>query len=148
MYGISDVVELILVPDYIWATARQNQQFDLYARRSLISAGHSPSQISLRCPHKETLVRWPHIERTAKTLIRLGGCPGWFESSLGVHVILFVLSCSGSYFHWFHLSIKTIILNEYAKFRSFVNFIDINININYKSYVWQCTQRKFEYKLF
>ena len=34
--------------------------------------------------------------RTAKTLIRLGGCPGWSESSLGAHVILLVLSCGGS----------------------------------------------------
>ena len=36
--------------------------------------------------------------RTAKTLIRLGGCPGWSESSLGAHAILLVLSCRGSYF--------------------------------------------------
>ena len=26
-----------------------------------------------------------HSERTPKTLIRLGGCPGWSESSLGAH---------------------------------------------------------------
>ena len=35
--------------------------------------------------------------RTAKTLIRLGGCPGWSESSLGAHAILLVLSWGGSY---------------------------------------------------
>ena len=34
--------------------------------------------------------------RTAKTLIRLGGCPGWSESSLGAQVILLVLSWGGS----------------------------------------------------
>ena len=34
--------------------------------------------------------------RTAKTLIRLDGCPGWPESSLGAHIILLVLSCCGS----------------------------------------------------
>ena len=34
--------------------------------------------------------------RAAKTLIRLGGCPGWSESSLGAHVILLVLPCGGS----------------------------------------------------
>ena len=33
---------------------------------------------------------------TVKTLIRLGGCPGWSESSLGAHAILLVLSCAGS----------------------------------------------------
>ena len=32
--------------------------------------------------------------RTAKTLIRLGGCPGRSESSLGAHSLL-VLSCCG-----------------------------------------------------
>ena len=30
------------------------------------------------------------IKRTAKTLIRLGECPGWSESSLGAQVILLV----------------------------------------------------------
>ena len=34
--------------------------------------------------------------RTAKTLIRLGGRPGWSESLLGAHAILFVLSWGGS----------------------------------------------------
>ena len=35
--------------------------------------------------------------RTAKTLIRLSGCPGWSESLLCVHAILLVLSWGGSY---------------------------------------------------
>ena len=34
--------------------------------------------------------------RSAKTLIKLGGCPGWSESSLGVRATLFVLSRGGS----------------------------------------------------
>ena len=36
--------------------------------------------------------------RTAKTLIRLGGCPGWSESSLGAQAILLVLLWGGSYY--------------------------------------------------
>ena len=32
-----------------------------------------------------------------RRLIRLSRCPGWSKSSLGTHVILLVLSCSGSY---------------------------------------------------
>ena len=32
------------------------------------------------------------VERTAKILIRLGGCPGWSESSLGAQSFLLVLS--------------------------------------------------------
>ena len=35
--------------------------------------------------------------RTAKTLIRLGGCAGWSESLLGAHVIVLDLSGGGSY---------------------------------------------------
>ena len=35
--------------------------------------------------------------RTAKTLLRLGGCPGCSESLLGAHAILLVLSRGGSY---------------------------------------------------
>ena len=35
-----------------------------------------------------------HPLNAMKTLIRLGGCPGWSESSLGAQVILLVLSCT------------------------------------------------------
>ena len=41
-----------------------------------------------------------------KTLIRLGGCPGWSKSSLGAHVILLVLSWGGSFLFVTHLSRK------------------------------------------
>ena len=37
--------------------------------------------------------------QTAKALIRLGGCQGWSESSLGAQAILLVFSCSGA-FDW------------------------------------------------
>ena len=37
--------------------------------------------------------------RTAKTLIRLGGCPGWSESSLGAPVIFLVCNAL-AYIHW------------------------------------------------
>ena len=43
------------------------------------------SDQSLRCPHEETSGPLLPIECTAKTLIRLGRCPGWSESSLGAH---------------------------------------------------------------
>ena len=45
--------------------------------------GHPPNLISLRCPHEELLGPYLPIKRTAKTLIRLGGCPGLSECSLG-----------------------------------------------------------------
>ena len=54
----------------------QNQQNDLRAQRRLGSAWASAqSDQSLRCPHEETLGPWLSLERTAKTLIRLDGCP-------------------------------------------------------------------------
>ena len=51
-----------------------------------------PSDQSLRCPPETKLGPKLPTERTAKTLIRLGGCPGWSESSLGTKIILLVLS--------------------------------------------------------
>ena len=49
------------------------------------------SDQSFRCPHEESLCRYLPIERTSKTMIRLGGCPGWSESSLGAKIIFFGL---------------------------------------------------------
>ena len=47
----------------------------LRVQRRLRSAWASAqSDRSLRCPHEESLVPYLPIERTAKTLIRLGGC--------------------------------------------------------------------------
>ena len=40
---------------------------------------------------------WLPTERKAKTLIRLGRCPGWSESSLGAQARLLVLSCCVSF---------------------------------------------------
>ena len=71
------------------------------AQRRLRSAWASAqSDQSLRCPHEETLDLKLPSERTAKTLIRLGGCPGWSEFSLGAKVILLVLSWGGSSVLW------------------------------------------------
>ena len=54
-------------------------------RRLWLAWASAQSDQSLRCPHEETLGPLLPIERKAKTLIRLGGCPGWSESSLGAH---------------------------------------------------------------
>ena len=47
------------------------------------------------------------IERIVKILIRPSGCPGWSGYSLGAHVILLVLSCSGSYVNIMTWSFQT-----------------------------------------
>ena len=63
-----------------------------------VQPGHPPSLIT-----ESSLSAWRQLESLAilwaqaKTLIRLGGCPGWSESSRGAHAILLVLSCAGSY---------------------------------------------------
>ena len=36
-------------------------------------------------------------------MIRLNGCPGWFESLLGAHAISLVLSCAGPHYFWLFL---------------------------------------------
>ena len=56
------------------------------------SPRHPPSLIRIFAVHMKKLP----IKRTAKTLIRLGRCLGWSESLLCAHIVLLVLSCSGS----------------------------------------------------
>ena len=59
----------------------KNNKVSVRPAKTQIRLGGSDQ--SLRCPHEETLGPYLPIERTAKTLIRLGRCPGWSESSLG-----------------------------------------------------------------
>ena len=62
---------------YTWDAAWQNQQNGHCAQRRHRSAcASAQSDQSLRCPHEETLGPQLPIERTAKTLIRLGGAQG------------------------------------------------------------------------
>ena len=68
----------------IWTASWQNQQNGMYAQRRLRSGWVSAqSDQSLSCPLEQSLGPYLPFKRTAKTLIRLGGCPGWSESSLG-----------------------------------------------------------------
>ena len=78
-----------------WAASWQNQQ-NYCAKRRQITLASTQCDQSLRCQHEETFGPQLLTERTAKTLIRLGGCPGWSEFSLGTQVILLLLSWGGS----------------------------------------------------
>ena len=53
------------------------------------------SDQSLRCPQEESLGPWLPFSAQWR-LIRLGGCPGWSESSLDAQVILLVVLCGSS----------------------------------------------------
>ena len=69
----------------------------LCAQQRLGSAWASTqSDQSLCCVLNGSLRTRAFFMRTSKTLIRLGGCPGWSESLLGAHAILLVLSWGGS----------------------------------------------------
>ena len=91
-------------PFYWWAGTRQNQQSYMCAQQRQFSLGIHPvwKEFSM-C--NQWVVKDPGcFMRTAKTLIRLGGCPGWYESLLDAMVILLVLSCcSTNVFSYFQL---------------------------------------------
>ena len=102
--------------------------------------GHPPSLISFRrCPPEANLGPKLPSERTAKSLIRLGGCPGWSETlirlggcpgwskaSLGTKVILLALSWGGS---------KCFFLEStYAAHIHFITFFTFCIEPNMKSF--------------
>ena len=78
---------------FTWAAAWQSQQNGhCVQRRHRSACASAQSDQSLRCPHEQTLGPQLPIERTTKTLIRLGGCRCWSESSLGTKGIPLVLS--------------------------------------------------------
>ena len=80
----------------IWAATWQSQQSDCAPSEDQISMNIPQSDQSLRCALNGYLRTQGFFMWTAKTLIRLGGCPDWSESSLGA-VTLLVLSCGGSF---------------------------------------------------
>ena len=82
---------------HIWAASWPKQQNGMCAKRRPRTAwASSQSDQSLRCALSGYLRTWAFFMQTAKTLIRLGRCPGWSESSLGAHATLLVLSWGGS----------------------------------------------------
>ena len=110
----------------IWAASWQNQQNGMYAQRRLRSAwAFAQSDESFHCPHEGSLGPYLHIERTSKTLIRLGECPGWSESSLGAKIILLVLPWGGSYTLDVHSFLNKIARVEKKKCRCVDKFCEI-----------------------
>ena len=84
----------IQIAMHIWAASWQNQQNGMCVQRRLRSAWASAqSDQSLCCALNGYLRAQCFFMRTANTLIRLGGCPDWSESSLGAHsLVCFVMS--------------------------------------------------------
>ena len=66
----------------IWAATWENQQNDCAPSEDSDQPGHPPSLIRVFAVRSRTQA---FFMRATKTLIRLGGCPGWSESSLGAN---------------------------------------------------------------
>ena len=86
----------------------QDQQNGMCSKRRLRSAWASAQsdQSSLSAWRKPGSLATHWVQ--AKTLMRLGGCPGRPESSLGAHAILLVLSWGGSQYG--HISSSSIMV--------------------------------------
>ena len=85
----------LLATQVIWASAWQNQQSDCAPCEDLDQPGHPPSLIRVFAVRMNKAWVLSYLVSTQRRLIRLDGCPGWPESSLGGQVILLVLSCTG-----------------------------------------------------
>ena len=82
----------------IWAATWQNQQSECMPSEDSDQPGHQPSLIRVFAVRMKKLWSLATHWTNSEDLIRLGGSPGWFESSLGAQsVTLLVLSCRGSY---------------------------------------------------
>ena len=122
----------------IWATSWRNQQNGMCAQRRLRSAW-----ASLLCALTGWLRTQGFFMRTANTLIRLGGCPGWFESSLGAHTILSVFAII--FFHGLLVRILFRVLNrEWSGEPSNATDDTDCVNVNYGGYyeVKKCSTKQ------
>ena len=72
---------------HIYIASKKERKKQEKERKKTASA---QSDQSFRCPREESLGPYLPTERTLKTMIRLGGCSGWSESSLGAKIILLV----------------------------------------------------------
>ena len=109
-------LKLIFKNKSIWAASWQNQQNGMCAQwrlRSAWSFAQSDEVFAVRMT-KPWILSYPQ-DHTEKSLIRLGNCPGWSESSLGAHAML-ILSCWGSFSCFLMFQIRTV-SSEFGTYR-------------------------------
>ena len=103
--------------------------------KTQISLGIRPVWSEYRCALSGYVRTQAFFIRTAKTLIRLGRCTGWSESSLGAHAIMLVLSWGGSLMCNIQIASFEIMLSterQTVQFRPFLemsNEITANKNV-------------------
>ena len=68
-----------------WAASWQNQQSDYAPSEDSDQPGHPPSLIRVFAVRMKKAWVLSYQLSAQRRLIRLGGCPGWSESSLGAH---------------------------------------------------------------
>ena len=75
--------ETIAVTILQWATSRQNQQNNCASSEDSDQPGQPPSLIKVFAVRMKKTWVLSYPMSAQRRLIRLGGCPGWSESSLG-----------------------------------------------------------------
>ena len=123
---------------YIWAGTWQNQQSERAPSEDSDQPGHPPSLISLRCPHEETLGPQLPTEHTAKTLIRLGRCPGWSESWLGAHSFCCFWHVVAHFLNifWMHCCMLKSSCSNFCTITSMTSGISIYTILWYITFLW------------
>ena len=81
------LMNFILLFHYNWAATWQNQQSECASSEDSDQPGHLPSLVRVFAVRmkKPWVLSYPLSEQ--RRLIRLGGCPGWSEPSLGAHLL-------------------------------------------------------------
>ena len=107
-YALICVSEMITSPSSVlwlwpelyclnWTASWQNQQNECVPSEDSDQPGHPPSLIRVFAVRMKKAWVLSYPLSAQGRLIRLGGCPGWSESSLGTHAILLVLSWGSSF---------------------------------------------------
>ena len=102
--------------------------------------GHLPSLIRVFAVRLKKLWVLSYPLSSQKRLIRLGGCPGWSESSLGTHAIFLVLSCSNSFFLK-----KKVLITERIFLPCIFQLLDLFVNEDWSVYLADYGNPKAKY---
>ena len=109
----------------IWATSWQKKQNDCVPGLDSDQPGHPPSLIRVFAV-RSMGSKGPKLSSCGqRRLIRLGGCPGWSQSSLGTHAILMDLSWDGSFCFVFWIMYLVNEFKEMNTLHANVRFSDV-----------------------
>ena len=130
----------------------------LCAQRRLRSAWASAqSDQSLRCALNRKVRTQGFFMRTAETLIRLSGCPGWSESSLGAQSFCWfchfsIYHCWWWYFIW-HIKDSLLDLSIFLEWWYFIwhiedSLLDLSIFLEWWYFIWHIKDSWLDLSIF